>query len=542
MKARFRLCREQTNRPLIGFILVLLLLLGMILLLHRCQGQSDRNVIFISLDTTRYDYIDTGRGARASTPNLKKFAEKSVVFERAFTTVPETLPAHLSAFTGRLPHELEVWHNHDRYRKSHPLIQEVLKSRGYQTAGIISLGTLEPDTGFSRGFDQFLEIPEGRVFYRNAREVVDAALPLLSRLRESPFFLFVHFSDPHSPYAPPDLKADFDIRLDDRTISRFNTYQGAILKQKYPLTAGRHSLTFATGCSMTDFSFHILRGLKFSPDCRITPRNLRFSTTHYQGSYLLTYPSGSMDIVCSKEGWFELGQVIPILKGRSVREFYRREVEFMDVQLGRLFSYLFRSQLLENTVVVVFADHGEGLGELKDYFGHTRYLNRQFIHIPLMVAVPGMKGQVISRPVSIAGISPAILDLLKIESPLADSSVPGLLSRCPQEQPVPSFVLGHGPVHSKLSLVQWPYQVIFTFSDPLQPQPEYYHLDRASGFSAADQIPREMIRQHSGETVVRFRKLGSVFGKFLHYSPPLLEKEEDLRGLDMLRALGYIDR
>jgi arylsulfatase A-like enzyme len=89
------------------------------------------NIIFISMDTTRYDHINTGDGARARTPALKRFAREACDFKKAFVTIPETLPSHLSIFTSHYPHELGVTQNHSRFDGRFKMIQETLKENGY---------------------------------------------------------------------------------------------------------------------------------------------------------------------------------------------------------------------------------------------------------------------------------------------------------------------------------------------------------------------------------------------------------------------------
>ena len=97
------------------------------MVLFCCQPKpTPMNLIYISLDTTRFDFINTGRGARANTPQLKHFASQSVVMDNAFATIPQTLPSHLSVFTSRFPHELGVLGNENQYDGRFKMIQDIL--------------------------------------------------------------------------------------------------------------------------------------------------------------------------------------------------------------------------------------------------------------------------------------------------------------------------------------------------------------------------------------------------------------------------------
>ena len=90
---------------------------------------QDYNVVLITLDTTRSDYVDSGEGARAFTPELKRFARQAIAFEHAYTTIPQTLPAHLSIFTSYYPHDCEVLSNQYTYDGRYKMLQEVLKEK-----------------------------------------------------------------------------------------------------------------------------------------------------------------------------------------------------------------------------------------------------------------------------------------------------------------------------------------------------------------------------------------------------------------------------
>ena len=99
--------------------LVILVVAGCMCGFTGCSGPGVRekargyNVVFITLDTTRADYVDTGgsAGARAFTPGLKRFAKTSIAFENAYCTIPQTLPSHLSLFTSYFPYEFGVLSN-----------------------------------------------------------------------------------------------------------------------------------------------------------------------------------------------------------------------------------------------------------------------------------------------------------------------------------------------------------------------------------------------------------------------------------------------
>ena len=393
-----------------------MLLLPAVILLASCNSKpGSYNIVLITLDTTRSDYVDTGNGAKAFTPGLKQFAKQAVVFERAYTTIPQTLPSHLTMLTSYFPHDCGVYSNEYTYDGRHKMLQEVLKEKGYATAAVISLGTLAGTTGISKGFDLFHENLNGKtVFFTPAEKVTAEGVRLLNQVKKNKFFLFLHYSDPHSPYAPPSSRAQarFSIEIDGKPALGFNAYEGAILREKLEIPDGTHYIRLKVESQPEDFDYFVLRRLTPSENCSLSFQNISFSKNYYDGSYVLKAPEGGITVKSRGKGNVSLFQVIPILTWKACHDLYRLEVEYMDRQVGKFLGTLEKEKLLANTIVVITGDHGEGLGERERYFGHVRYLNQQFIRTPLMMYIPGEAPTRITTPVSLVGISPTLLEFL----------------------------------------------------------------------------------------------------------------------------------
>ena len=99
-----------------------------------------------------------------------------------------------------------------------------------------------------------------------------------------------------------------------------------------------------------------------------------------------------------------------------VSEPYDNEVAFTDAALGRFFARLRRAGLLDNTVVIVTADHGEGLGEHGE-LTHTLFAYDTTLRVPLIIAGPGIAPAVRDVPVSHVDLLPTVLDLLALDPP-----------------------------------------------------------------------------------------------------------------------------
>ena len=169
------------------------------------------STVLITLDTTRADALGCYGGKPEITPVLDTLAAESVLYEKAYSVAPLTLPSHASMLTGLYPPRHTVRDNGIRaLPESARTLAESARAAGYQTAAFIAAVVLAKSFGLGQGFERYdvPAIPPGTrsTHYpsRPAAEVVDAALAWFDqRDRERPFFLWVHLFDPHTPYAPP---------------------------------------------------------------------------------------------------------------------------------------------------------------------------------------------------------------------------------------------------------------------------------------------------------------------------------------------------
>lgn len=166
------------------------------------------NVVVIAIDTLRTDQLALDglnpRG-RDTTPNLRRLAERGIVFERAISQAPWTLPAFASILTGLYPHEHGAFSITGRLRERERTLPEVLREAGYQTIGVVSQVHLARGNGFDQGceiFDDSAMVSEQAL---SGQLTSDAALRALEQIDAAkPFFAFLHYFDPHSEYVDHD--------------------------------------------------------------------------------------------------------------------------------------------------------------------------------------------------------------------------------------------------------------------------------------------------------------------------------------------------
>ena len=189
----------------------------------RMSQRPQWNIVVVTLDTTRADRIGCYGYADAMTPVLDGLAARGVLFERAYTPVPLTLPAHASLFTGLYPPEHGI-HTNGRNRLDDviPTLAEACRAKGYETGAFVASFVLDAKFGMDQGFQMYDDdltgtTPADEALHRNREGsiVVDRALQWLkSRTQRQPFFCWVHLYDPHSPYL--DHHEQFGDQFQDR--------------------------------------------------------------------------------------------------------------------------------------------------------------------------------------------------------------------------------------------------------------------------------------------------------------------------------------
>jgi len=176
-------------------------------------GGGPRNLLVVTLDTTRADRVGSYGHAPARTPRFDALAARGLRFERAATVVPLTLPAHSSLFTGTFPGRHGVRDNGGYYLgDEQQTLAELLRARGYRTGGFVSAFVLDSRWGIAQGFERYFDEFDLAKFEQQAgmdaiqrpgNETVDEALRWLGAERGRPFFAWVHLYDAHTPYAAP---------------------------------------------------------------------------------------------------------------------------------------------------------------------------------------------------------------------------------------------------------------------------------------------------------------------------------------------------
>lgn len=268
------------------------------------------NVVFITLDCARMDYLGCYGKKSVKTPNIDYLAENGVIVEKAYTHCPLTGPAHLTLFTSRLPFDHGLRFNSCKSRDDFPKMAQLFKDNQYQTAAFIGGFVLDRQFGFDRGFDCYDDSMVNRLeqvllravgyyklwsgikvdkFSRSAARITNHAIQWLKEAsRQKPFFLWLHYFDCHDQFKLPQ-------------------------------------------------PFHYL---------------------YYR------------------------------------RRGYRDNIEYIDRHFGRLLTWLKRHDMFDNTLLVIFSDHGESLNDYKfngkPYRGHSNIAYDVTLRVPLIFYGPNI--------------------------------------------------------------------------------------------------------------------------------------------------------
>jgi arylsulfatase A-like enzyme len=226
------------------------------------------NLLLITLDTTRADALGCYGGPAWITPNLDRLAKNGVRFDQARSVTPVTLPSHATILTGLYPFEHGVRDNATfRLPERIETMAERLKRGGYTACAVSGAFVLHSTFNLDQGFDEYLDVPRRKLNLgvaedqRTAAEVVDEALKFLEKSDKSdPIFLWVHFFDPHFPYAPPRkfarkaldgksarsmLSEELERRMYNGEVAYMDQEIGRLLRRVQELTPRREWLTAA---------------------------------------------------------------------------------------------------------------------------------------------------------------------------------------------------------------------------------------------------------------------------------------------------------
>ncbi len=331
------------------------------LYLKMARKAEGYNVLFITVDTLRYENLSMNGYHRNTSKNLDQFAEHCINFTNAFSQSSFTPPSHASMFTSKFVsnHGLLAWNKLDDTAVT---MAEIFANEGYQTAAFVNMSLLTDQNlgqGFQTRVESFLKMRNcltEKIIYKlkkkvlsfySGHEINEIFLKWLKGNRDSPFFVWLHYWDVHRPYARDE----------------------------------KYELLYSNG--------------------RFSSREIGRKMSHYN---------------LRRKKIEELGLSDDDL--HFIYDRYDTGIFTFDVAFRELLEGLKELNLYNNTIIIVTADHGESLLERDEmYFAHDPFLYNEVIHVPLLVRIPNADGkQVVEDPVMLVDLLPTLLEYFGMSS------------------------------------------------------------------------------------------------------------------------------
>jgi len=335
----------------------------------QCSGRKPTslpNVLLISIDALRADHVGFMGYTLETTPNLDELARQSAVFDCAITQVPSTT-SMFTMLTGRELSEIA----HSNYLReglhldgSTPSLISNFKKNGYRTAAIVNNPHLRKESGLARDFDYYNDFTDEGFWAKKsdtqyeaiAEDLTESAIQWLSENDEYPFFMWVHYLDPHHPYDPP---SPYDSLFLSESLDEND--EVAVLRNKA-----------------------VKEQTRFYEETNLGRRQI----------------SGE-----------QLSHIVGLYDG---------EIAYTDKEIGRLLEGLKRFEHFKDTLIIITADHGEEFldhgGMLHTYTLYDELIHVPLLfHLPAVVP----QGKRIGYQARIIDILPTVLDLLGLRYPSA---------------------------------------------------------------------------------------------------------------------------
>lgn len=377
----------------------------------KSMASSQPNILFIVLDTQRRDRLSLYGHDKDTSPNLDAFSQDATIFERAIAPAQWTIPSHASMFTGVYPSTHQLTQAFQKLSGTHPTLAEIMQVEEYHTVAFCNnplLGVL--NHGLQRGFENFYNyagaspnrpIDQTRSALRRSiatqfRKVARYATNLFAN-SDSLFNIAVN------PLIVPawtrmvNFKGNSQRSVDDLIDYWQDYHQGGADKPIFAFLnlMGTHTPYFPPANHID----HVAPSLRHD-------KNATKFITQFNGDAADWLSPDDPPLA----DW----------QRHTLDGYYDAEIAYQDTHLGRLFNYLETSGTLDNTMVVIVADHGEGHGD-HGYKGHSFVVYQELVHVPMIIRYPERfpAGKHVTTNVSTRRLFHTVLDVTETSAPLA---------------------------------------------------------------------------------------------------------------------------
>lgn len=363
------------------------------------------NIMLVVLDATRADHCSCYGAKQMTTPALDQLATEGVLFEHAYSAAPWTLPAISSLFTGLFPSQTGIY-GKLKLDATYPTLAELLAQQGYATFGITNNSWLSRNFGLQRGFDVFHKQWQ---WWQTSQDINKLVIRQESRKEQSDWRgAFEHMlrGNPVKNMVNTAFTRFYAYRRDLGARRMLKPVTQWVEKQQTPWFTMVHYLE-----AHLPYKAPLEWVSRFTSDLNLAKK------MHQTDQYRMVWRHLAGVEVMSEE---EL---------RIWQDLYLACVAYQDHHLGLLIEWLRQSGRLDDTLLIIVADHGESLGE-HGLLNHQYGLYDPLIHVPLVIRYPRLfpSGERVSDLVPTLDVFQTILDVANANSDEVSTSSQSLLS------------------------------------------------------------------------------------------------------------------
>ncbi len=453
------------------------------------------SIIVISIDALRADYLPQYGSNMTEVPNITRFSQDAVAFDKMYVVSPWTLPSMASLLTGVYPTVHGANIETHKVHSEMPTLAETLKEQGYSTGAFVVNPMMAISTELNKGFDEyyephsmkgpfshlrtfmfyfeyiFLELCERRIIHFDgifADKMERKLFPWIKKHKNNKVFLWVHYFAPHIPYCPPD-----------RYLKRKNQQgDGSVKHASYELM------------------LHISSGV----------------------------------LKCTEK------------KLNCLKDLYAGDIEFSDERIGVLL-YKIKEAGWTNSTIIITSDHGEELFEHGSFdHGHTFY--NEIVHVPLIIhtgngVMPIPEGRE-KKPVNMLDLTATICDIAGVENSDFYKQLQGtsIFSDTPGVKPTDLIFIEslHRGIPERIAVIKNDVKYFAYADDEIR---EVFNLidDPFELFNIINTVPDEILDE-IGEDIKKWRSENEILRRSLRSNPDEEEKAKYTR--NALKGLGYI--
>ncbi|MBS3105479.1 sulfatase [Candidatus Woesearchaeota archaeon] len=325
------------------------------------------NILLIVLDTVRADHLTTYGYDLNTTPNLNELAKKSVVFENAVVPSTWSLPSHTSLFTGRYLFNHGTSKKNQFVGEEETLLPEILKDEGFITSGITANTYIKSRYGIAQGMMSYDER--------------------------------VDFFEYENQYTKFDIRSIF-IALFSDIIERSTSFGDRTAKEI-------NGKIFKWLDKNKDQTFYLFVNYVDLHHPYYFPEEFMYKFTDKDYDYDLV--DNAVEVTAERRYEYVPDEIVDY-----TTNLYDGGLAYLDYNLGKLFERLGELGLMNNTIVIITADHGEEFYEHGGFL-HASTMFEELLHVPLIIYYPEFSPKRVEERVSLVDIFPTVLDFLDIE-------------------------------------------------------------------------------------------------------------------------------